>query len=154
MNNNGAGYPAFLSVCQKCFAEFAAGMAANNLEYFLPRHVRGKKYLRGECFSAHFGRKSAGFGDFTFVKKAMSFFDKQRGGIPCSFIATISLTNGCAMSTKIVDKICQMFGKKNICGKCRYNKQENFERGRAMTIIRKTKCKPLPLFLFLLLISF
>ena len=45
MNNNGAGYPAFLSVCQKCFAEFAAGMAANNLEYFLPRHVRGKKYF-------------------------------------------------------------------------------------------------------------
>ena len=54
MNNNGAGYPAFLSVCQKCFAEFAAGMAANNLEYFLPRHVRGKKYFaRRECFSAH-----------------------------------------------------------------------------------------------------
>lgn len=45
MNNNGAGYPAFLSVCQKCFAEFAAGMAANNLDYFLPRPVRGKKYF-------------------------------------------------------------------------------------------------------------
>ena len=45
MNNKGAGYPAFLSVCQKCFAEFAAGMAANNLDYFLPRPVRGKKYF-------------------------------------------------------------------------------------------------------------
>ena len=55
MNNKGAGYPAFLSVCQKCFAEFAAGMAANNLDYFLPRPVRGKKY---------FARKSAGRSDF------------------------------------------------------------------------------------------
>ena len=58
MNNNGAGYPAFLSVCQKCFAEFAAGMAANNLDYFLPRHVRGKKYFaRRECFFAHLWAK-------------------------------------------------------------------------------------------------
>ena len=81
MNNNGAGYPAFLSVCQKCFAEFAAGMAANNLDYFLPRHVRGKKYFaRRKCFSAHLWAEKRGSERFLILsKKAMSFFDKQKG---------------------------------------------------------------------------
>ncbi len=81
MNNNGAGYPAFLSVCQKCFAEFAAGMAANNLDYFLPRPVRGKKYFaRRECFSAHLWAEKRGSERFLILsKKAMSFFDKQKG---------------------------------------------------------------------------
>lgn len=81
MNNNGAGYPAFLSVCQKCFAEFAAGMAANNLDYFLPRYVRGKKYFaRRECFSAHLWAEKRGSERFLILsKKAMSFFDKQKG---------------------------------------------------------------------------
>ena len=75
MNNNGAGYPAFLSVCQKCFAEFAAGMAANNLEYFLPRHVRGKKYFaRRECFSAHLWAEKRGSERFLFCPKRASPF--------------------------------------------------------------------------------
>ena len=70
MNNNGAGYPAFLSVCQKCFAEFAAGMAANNLDYFLPRHVRGKKYFtRRECFFDHLRAKKRGSERFLFCPK-------------------------------------------------------------------------------------
>ena len=75
MNNKGAGYPAFLSVCQKCFAEFAAGMAANNLDYFLPRPVRGKKYFaRRECFSAHLWAEKHGSERFLFCQKRHSPF--------------------------------------------------------------------------------
>ena len=52
-------------------------MAANNLDYFLPRHVRGKKYFtQRECFSPIYGRKSAGRSDFYFGKKGYAIFAK------------------------------------------------------------------------------
>ena len=89
MNNNGAGYPAFLSVCQKCFAEFAAGMAANNLDYFLPRYVRGKKYFaRRECFFVHLWTEKRGSERILFCqKRASPFFDKLNNLLPFSMVS-------------------------------------------------------------------
>ncbi len=76
MNNNGAGYPAFLSVCQKCFAEFAAGMAANNLDYFFTAICAWQKILCAErvFFRPFMGGKARVGAISNFVKKGYVLF--------------------------------------------------------------------------------
>ena len=45
-------------------------MAANKLNHFLPRHVRGKKYFaRRECFSAHLWAEKRGSERFLILSK-------------------------------------------------------------------------------------
>ena len=45
-------------------------MVANNLDHFLPRHLRGKKYFaRRECFFAHLWAKKHGSERFPFCPK-------------------------------------------------------------------------------------
>lgn len=50
-------------------------MAANNLDHFLPRHLRGKKYFaRRECFFAHLWAEKRGSERFLFCQKGRSPF--------------------------------------------------------------------------------
>ncbi len=44
--------------------------AANNLNHFLPRHVRGKKYFaRRECFFVHLWTEKRGSERFLYLSK-------------------------------------------------------------------------------------
>ena len=54
--------PSFFQYVKKASQNSPPAMAANNLDHFLPRHVRGKKYFaRRECFFDQFlGEKQQG----------------------------------------------------------------------------------------------
>ena len=66
-------------------------MAANNLDHFLPRHVRGKKYFaRRECFSPIYGRKNTGRSDSYFIQKGIALLDKLKKGAAQPLLFSLS----------------------------------------------------------------